>query len=377
MTYEIIENLVEKLTKGFFLATPEAPESLSGLLPILKQIHVKCNELSLNTKAKQVLKARKIINSILKNPSKDGDKKITALGELISRISSPISVSEEPDQASARPSGPAPDVPDLNQIEKSLAGFADLIGGFCPGEIPDLGAMLNILDELIKVSQEKDFVIFHEVSIACKGYVETMTLENIYDTKPIEEGLVLLKSILFHLKKGKIFSFDCSDVFQLLNVGLMEECQSKEPAPGGEDPDSEVPDSTEPAQVKEDSSTATPEELEKIDDDDMEILMDFVSEAGENLDTIEVNLIELEQDPSNTDIINDIFRPFHTIKGVSGFLSLTKINKLAHTTENLLDSARSGDFLINDIATDVILESVDTLKKLIDRIRQGTNTGFR
>jgi len=108
----------------------------------------------------------------------------------------------------------------------------------------------------------------------------------------------------------------------------------------------------------------------------MEILVDFVSEAQENLDTIEINLIDLEQDPANKDIINDIFRPFHTIKGVSGFLSLTKINTLAHATENLLDSARSGDFLINEIATDTILESVDILKMLLDRVKSGTQTGF-
>ena len=116
---------------------------------------------------------------------------------------------------------------------------------------------------------------------------------------------------------------------------------------------------------------------EKISTDDMEILMDFVSEAEEKLDTIEVNLMDLEQDPSNKDLINDIFRPFHTIKGVSGFLFLTKINVLSHTTENLLDSARSGDFLINARATDAILESVDTLKKLIARVKQGTDTGFK
>ncbi|RLB85353.1 MAG: chemotaxis protein CheA, partial [Deltaproteobacteria bacterium] len=122
----------------------------------------------------------------------------------------------------------------------------------------------------------------------------------------------------------------------------------------------------------------SPEKIspEKISSDDMEILVDFVSEAQENLDTIEINLIDLEQDPANKDIINDIFRPFHTIKGVSGFLSLTKINTLAHATENLLDSARSGDFLINEIATDTILESVDILKMLLDRVKSGTQTGF-
>jgi len=112
-------------------------------------------------------------------------------------------------------------------------------------------------------------------------------------------------------------------------------------------------------------------EPKHISDEDMEILTEFVSEAEENLDTIEVNLMDLEQDPANKDIINDIFRPFHTIKGVSGFLALKKINKLAHATENLLDGARSGDYLINRTATDVILESVDTLTKLISRVKNG------
>ncbi len=129
--------------------------------------------------------------------------------------------------------------------------------------------------------------------------------------------------------------------------------------------------------MKEQKKTQAPKELEKISEEDLEILIDFVSEAEENLDTIEVNLIDLEQDPSNKDIINDIFRPFHTIKGVSGFLALIKINILAHTTENLLDSARSGEFLINDMATDVILESVDTLKSLLARVRQGIDAGFK
>jgi len=102
-----------------------------------------------------------------------------------------------------------------------------------------------------------------------------------------------------------------------------------------------------------------------------------VSEALENLETIEVNLIDLEQDPGSKEIINDIFRSFHTIKGVSGFLSLTRINTLAHATENLLDAARSGAFLINDVATDAILESVDTLKILVNRVSHGIQTGIK
>ncbi|WP_300464961.1 hypothetical protein [Desulfobacula sp.] len=51
-----------------------------------------------------------------------------------------------------------------------------MIGGFCPGEIPDLGALLNSLDELIDMSTGKEFVAFHDVCIACKGYMEDIHL---------------------------------------------------------------------------------------------------------------------------------------------------------------------------------------------------------
>ena len=364
MRYDIIENLVEKLSCDFILADSEDPESLSGLLPVLKQIHGKCLEFSLEDTAKETLKAEKIITGILEDNPQDIDKKMTALNGVISGLSSALCRLKEPEQtrdhAPGQQSDPVSDIPDWDKFEENLEKFSTLIRGFCPGEIPDLGSMLNTLDELIDASKEKDFARFYEVANACKAYIENMALKNINNTKPIEEGLVLLRSILCHLKRNEPFAFDYFDVMQLLNIRFKEEQNFKETEPKEE--------------ILEPESQAQPE---KISDDDMEILMDFVSEARENLDTIEVNLIDLEQDPSDKDIINDIFRPFHTIKGVSGFLSLTKINKLAHATENLLDGARSGDFLINDTATDAILESVDTLKNLIARVSLGTQTGFK
>ncbi|MEA1967034.1 MAG: chemotaxis protein CheA, partial [Thermodesulfobacteriota bacterium] len=373
MTYEIIEDLVEKLSCDFVLADPGEPESLSGLLPILKQIHGKFMELSLKDKAKEVLKARKIIKAVLQDNGGDVDKKMADLGGLISEFSlSPGTLEESHqihDDTGVNPPCSMPGGHGLDQIEAKLNIFDKQISGFCPGEIPDLGSMLNLLDELIDASKEKDHVTFHEVCLACKGYVENMTLQNINNTKPIEEGLVLLRSLLSHLKNDEAFVFDYSDVLELLNVSFKEKEEQNVSFE-----EEQKPDST--AQQEEKPSVESQSEPRKISKDDLEILMDFVSESQENLDTIEVNLIELEQDPFDIDIINNIFRPFHTIKGVSGFLSLTKINKLAHTTENLLDSARNGDFLINDTATDAILESVDTLKKLIARVNKGFAAGF-
>jgi len=362
MTYEIIKTSIEKLSCDFVLADPKEPESLSGLLPILKQLHVKLLELSLKDQAKNILKAKKIIDVILKENPLDVDKKMSDLGCLISGYPSFLCEMQESEPTFDTAAAPGVEAGYLvsDRFEENLDKFACLIRGFCPGAIPDLGAMLTIMDELIDASKEAGLTIFHEVSIACKSYIENMALKNINNTKPIEEGLVLLRSFLSHFKRGEHFAFDYADVMQLLNARFKEKQNFIE---------------TEPEEIiLESESQAQPV---KIAQDDIEILIDFISEAEENLDTIEVNLIDLEQDPSNKDIINDIFRPFHTIKGVSGFLSLTKINILSHTTENLLDGARSGDFLINDTATDAILESVDTLKTLLTRVRQDTASGFR
>jgi two-component system chemotaxis sensor kinase CheA len=249
---------------------------------------------------------------------------------------------------------------EYSELSVKLNELSILIAGFCPGEIPDLGLMLNNLHDLINISKGIDPTTFYDISKRCKTYVENMILKNLDDTKPVEEGVALLKSILCYLKKGEPFTFDYADILEMLEENLSRDVKE------------------ETAQVeKKDANDNIQNAPEKISDDDMEILTDFISEAQENLDTIEISLIELEHDPVNTDIINDIFRPFHTIKGVAGFLSLTKINKLAHATENLLDSARSGDFIISHTVTDIILASVDTLKALLDKVKQGIQTGYR
>ncbi|MCP3900614.1 MAG: chemotaxis protein CheA, partial [Desulfobacteraceae bacterium] len=208
--------------------------------------------------------------------------------------------------------------------------------------------------------------LFHEAASGCRNYLESMTLENIENTKPIEEGIILLKALLTHLKKGVVFPFDASDVMDLLNHELDSSTSEEKP--------DEVKAPEEKQKPEEKTENLSPPQ--KISDEDMEILVDFISEANENLDSIEISLLELEHDPTDNEIINNIFRPFHTIKGVSGFLGLQKINTLSHTTENLLDCARSGDFLINEVATDAILESVDTLKRLIERVEQGVENGL-
>ncbi|MFH1146392.1 MAG: chemotaxis protein CheA [Pseudomonadota bacterium] len=108
---------------------------------------------------------------------------------------------------------------------------------------------------------------------------------------------------------------------------------------------------------------------------DQEVLASFVSESLEHLQQIEVDILALEHAPDDRECINAVFRPFHTIKGVSGFLNLFQIKKVAHETENVLDKARNGQIAITSEITDLILDGVDILKKMVLDIKQVIETG--
>jgi len=101
---------------------------------------------------------------------------------------------------------------------------------------------------------------------------------------------------------------------------------------------------------------------------DSDLLSGFIAEAFEHLESIELNVLELEQNPADPDIINNIFRPFHTIKGVSGFLNLKTINKLAHATENLLDDVRNGRLTMDSGIIDIVLGVGDFLRTMIQNL---------
>jgi len=101
---------------------------------------------------------------------------------------------------------------------------------------------------------------------------------------------------------------------------------------------------------------------------DPEILTDFFVEAKEHLETIEPNLLQLEKSPENLGLLNEIFRPMHSLKGASGFLGLHKINGLAHKAENILDELRQGAMSVNSEIMDIILSATDALRTMVENL---------
>ncbi len=110
-----------------------------------------------------------------------------------------------------------------------------------------------------------------------------------------------------------------------------------------------------------------------LDDDDIELIGDFLSEASEHIESAEAGLLTLETSPEDSESINLIFRGFHTIKGMAGFLNLEMIGALAHAAENLLDLARKGELELVGTNMDVIFESLDLLKTMIEELQGALN----
>ena len=105
--------------------------------------------------------------------------------------------------------------------------------------------------------------------------------------------------------------------------------------------------------------------------EDEEILQDFLVEAGEILEKLSEQLVDLEQRPADRDLLNAIFRGFHTVKGGAGFLQLTALVECCHITENLFDMLRNGQRSVTPALMDVVLQALDAVNEMFDQVKAG------
>lgn len=103
-------------------------------------------------------------------------------------------------------------------------------------------------------------------------------------------------------------------------------------------------------------------------DADEEILQDFLVEAGEILEQLSEQLVELENRPDDKDLLNAIFRGFHTVKGGAGFLQLDTLVELCHAAENVFDGLRNGKRMVDADLMDVVLQSLDTVNGMFAQV---------
>lgn len=104
-------------------------------------------------------------------------------------------------------------------------------------------------------------------------------------------------------------------------------------------------------------------------DADEEILQDFLVEAGEILELLSEQLVDLENNPDDVELLNAIFRGFHTVKGGAGFLQLEALVACCHIAENVFDVLRNGKRQVDSDLMDVVLRALDAVNVMFDEIR--------
>ncbi|OHC25594.1 MAG: chemotaxis protein CheA [Pseudomonadales bacterium RIFCSPLOWO2_12_59_9] len=105
---------------------------------------------------------------------------------------------------------------------------------------------------------------------------------------------------------------------------------------------------------------------------DEEILQDFLVEAGEILELLSEQLVELENRPDDMNLLNAIFRGFHTVKGGAGFLQLDALVECCHIAENVFDILRKGERRVDSELMDVVLETLDAVNSMFAEVRERT-----
>ncbi|MDT3710557.1 MAG: chemotaxis protein CheA [Pseudomonadaceae bacterium] len=105
-------------------------------------------------------------------------------------------------------------------------------------------------------------------------------------------------------------------------------------------------------------------------DADEEILQDFLVEAGEILELLSEQLVELESSPDDMALLNAIFRGFHTVKGGAGFLQLNELVECCHIAENVFDILRKGERRVDSELMDVVLQALDAVNAMFSQVRE-------
>jgi two-component system, chemotaxis family, sensor kinase CheA len=101
-----------------------------------------------------------------------------------------------------------------------------------------------------------------------------------------------------------------------------------------------------------------------------DLLREFLTESAESLSVLDLELVKLEQNPNNPDLLGNIFRLVHTIKGTCGFLGLPRLESVAHASENVLGKVRDGELEVTPEIVSLILKSLDRIKSILSALEQ-------
>ncbi|MCK5345948.1 MAG: Hpt domain-containing protein, partial [Candidatus Heimdallarchaeota archaeon] len=243
----------------------------------------------------------------------------------------------------------------LTELIEQAACSTNMLSPTDFSEIDKLQALLNEINEAIAEISDCPEKLFKKAKASnskAAKQLEKLLKNDVEDTN---------KSIELVSKAVTVLQ----DIIEQIN---------QEPEDVTDDQTPETDDQTSEANNAQNNETESQGEF-VIPEEDAPLILDFIAESNEHIESAESGLLELESKPDDDEVLNQIFRAFHTIKGMAGFLNLTDIGSLAHSAENLLDLARKGELVLVGENMDVIFESVDMLKKMILGLKESVEAG--
>lgn len=266
----------------------------------------------------------------------------------------------------------------MGNIEKQLELIAADIIMVSIDDMPGLAALHDKFLEITKLIGDKSDKVF-QAAEKCSELIEEIILNEVSDKEKaftvISNSVSIMQSIIRDKRKPSEVKFPMELGLGNSETEKMESPKNSPPAQSKEDGQSRLGDNkpqntNQPAEVS--SKSEIPEEslVVNLDDADTSLLADFITEAREHCSTAEQMLMDIESGEDPEAAINSIFRSFHTIKGASGFLDLKPVLVVAHESETLLDMARKGTIKIENKRADIIFDSIDIIRKLLDNVEE-------
>ena len=249
-----------------------------------------------------------------------------------------------------------------------------------------LSLVMNNQDRLSKLIGSFNFEAGAAQAGSTQGQFPILDLlGNLRDEAAAQPALAALKTLCAEAWERMVKIVESGQPFLAGDIAWLKELTAQIPAlvagPGSSTGAVPAPDPFPLPPPAEPVANAVPETSDELPlnlnlAEDTDLLREFITESREHLDNIEHGVLVLENQPADAEMLNTVFRAFHTFKGGAGFLNLIPINRLAHILESLLDLARQGRLTIDAPVIELILRGRDVLKRFLDEI-EGQVTGTR
>jgi len=247
---------------------------------------------------------------------------------------------------------------------------------FVMADLTDLQALADLykrFEEIANLAKTEQNQTLAKIAIAASKLIEKIILDEVEDKnraiEVISQTISSMQSIAVHNRNINEAGIP-NELNEFIPDGLDMGNEITEKAEEKEQEASEI--IKEQASKSDDSTDVASEQSVLIGDESL--IADFIVEAREHLHEADVQLLNIESDPKNNDALNAVYRSFHTIKGVAGFLNLKDIATLAHATEDLLDRARKGELFLVGTPIDVTFSAVDAMKQMISDVETALST---